>query len=106
FLGPSGLKLVKSVHAIELLAEVGVVLLLFTIGLEFSLARLRTIFRQVAVIGLSQVLLTCAITAGTAMLLGHPPGRSVFIGFVVSLSSTAIVLRALTERGELDAPHG
>ncbi len=104
--GPFGLGLAKSVHAIEVLAEVGVVLLLFSIGLEFSLARLRDIFRQVAVGGALQVGLTTAVTAGVAYALGQPLGAGVFYGFVFALSSTAIVLRALTERRELDAPHG
>lgn len=104
--GPFGLGLVKSVQAIEVLAEVGVVLLLFSIGLEFSLARLRDIFRQVALGGLLQVGLTTAVTTGIAVALGEPVGRGVLYGFVFALSSTAIVLRALAERRELDAPHG
>jgi CPA2 family monovalent cation:H+ antiporter-2 len=105
-LGPFGLKLATSVEAIEVLAEVGVVLLLFSIGLEFSLARLRVIFRQVALGGLLQVVLTVGAVAGVQLLAGGSPGRSVFHGFVFALSSTAIVLRALAERRELDAPHG
>lgn len=105
-LGPFGLGLVRSVHAIEVLAEVGVVLLLFTIGLEFSLARLRDIFRQVALGGLLQVGLTIAATVGVTSALGEPIGHGVTFGFVFALSSTAIVLRALGERRELDAPHG
>ncbi len=104
--GPFGLKLVKSVHDIELLAEVGVVLLLFSIGLEFSLGRLRDIFRQVALGGALQVGLTTSAAAGVAVALGEPWGRAIFYGFVFALSSTAIVLRALAERRELDAPHG
>ncbi len=105
-LGPAGLGLVKSLEAIEVLAEVGVVLLLFTIGLEFSLTRLTTIFKQVALGGLLQVGLTLGVVTGFAVAWGWPVGRSVFLGFVFALSSTAIVLRALTERRELDAPHG
>ncbi|MFT3928018.1 MAG: cation:proton antiporter [Myxococcales bacterium] len=104
--GPFGLQLVKSVHAIEVLAEVGVVLLLFSIGLEFSLGRLRDIFRQVALGGALQVGLTTAAAAGVAVALGESWARGIFYGFVFSLSSTAIVLRALSERRELDAPHG
>ncbi len=104
--GPFGLGLVRSVEAIEVLAEVGVVLLLFTIGLEFSLSRLRDVFAQVAVGGLLQVGLTTAAVAGIAAALGSTPGTSLFYGFVFALSSTAIVLRGLTERRELDAPHG
>lgn len=105
-LGPHGFRLARSVHSIEVLAEVGVVLLLFSIGLEFSLARLRDIFRQVALGGVLQVGLTTAAAAAIAVALGEPPGRGVFYGFVFALSSTAIVLRALAERRELDAPHG
>jgi len=104
--GPFGLRLAHSVHSIEILAEIGVVLLLFSIGLEFSLTRLRNIFRQVALGGVLQVGLTTAATAAVAVTLGEPVQRGVFYGFVFALSSTAIVLRALAERRELDAPHG
>lgn len=104
--GPYGLKLTRSVHAIELLAEVGVVLLLFSIGLEFSLERLKNIFKQVALGGLLQVFGTTFVIAMLARLAGQPVGRAIFYGFVFALSSTAIVLRALGERRELDAPHG
>jgi monovalent cation:H+ antiporter-2, CPA2 family len=105
-LGPFGFGLVTSVDSIEILAEVGVVLLLFSIGLEFSLRRLRDIFRQVALGGLLQVGLTIAATVVVASAFGQPLGHGLFYGFVFALSSTAIVLRALSERRELDAPHG
>lgn len=105
-IGPFGLKWISSIHAIELLAEVGGVLLLFTIGLEFSLKRLRHIFGQVAVGGLIQVALTTAVTAGVTVAVGQAPSQGVLYGFIFALSSTAIVLRALSERHELDAPHG
>lgn len=105
-LGPYGLGLATSVDAIEQLAEVGVVLLLFSIGLEFSLKRLRDIFRQVALGGALQVGTTSAVTAAVAVAFGQTWTCGVFYGFVFALSSTAIVLRALAERRELDAPHG
>lgn len=105
-LGPYGLRLVRSQQTIETLAEIGVVMLLFTIGLEFSLERLKHIFRQVAVGGLLQVGLTIFGTVAVALAIGAPLNRGVFYGFVMALSSTAIVLRALTERRETDAPHG
>ncbi|MGE0594318.1 MAG: cation:proton antiporter [Vicinamibacterales bacterium] len=105
-LGPRGFRITASVESIEILAEIGVVLLLFTIGLEFSLARLRHIFRQVVLGGVLQVGLTALAAASIALALAEPPGRAVFYGFVFALSSTAIVLRALAERRELDAPHG
>ncbi len=104
--GPMGMGWVTSVHAIEVLAEVGVVLLLFTIGLEFSLTRLKDIFRQVALGGALQVGLTVAAAALVGLALGVPPARAVFYGFAFALSSTAIVMRGLAERRELDAPHG
>ncbi len=105
-LGPHGLRLVTEVKAIEALAEVGVVLLLFSIGLEFSLTRLKHIFRRVALGGAVQVVATAGAAAGVALLLGESPARAVFYGFVFAMSSTAIVLRALADRGESDAPHG
>lgn len=98
--------IVTDMHDVDLLAEVGVVLLLFTIGLEFSLERLKRIWRLVVIGGALQVGLTTAATVGVALLLGEDLPRGVFFGFLVALSSTAIVLRGLTERGEVDAPHG
>lgn len=104
--GPHGAGLIESVEAIKVLAEIGVVLLLFTIGLEFSLSRLQELFRRVALGGVLQVGSTTVVVTGVAAMLGEPWPRAVFFGFVFALSSTAIVLRALTERQELDAPHG
>ena len=105
-MGPSGLALVGSTEAITTLAEIGVVFLLFTIGLEFSLQRLKHIFRQVAFGGLLQVGLTIAVVFAIAVAFGLDFGSALFFGFVFALSSTAIVLRGLSERHELDAPHG
>lgn len=104
--GPYGLGLVSAAHDIELLAEVGVVLLLFTIGLEFSLTRLQRIFRQVALGGLLQVGSTALVVALIALGFGLRKPTAVLYGFVFALSSTAIVMRGLTDRQELDAPHG
>lgn len=104
--GPFGLALVRSLRAIEILSEIGVVLLLFTIGLEFSLGRMRAILRQVVVGGSIQVGLTIAGVGLVAVALGRSVGTSLFYGCVFALSSTAIVLRALAERREIDAPHG
>lgn len=104
--GPYGLGAVTSIGAIESLADVGVVLLLFTIGLEFSLTRLRDILPFVALSGSLQVGLTIAVATAIAAAMGETVERGVFYGFVFALSSTAIVLRSLAERQELDAPHG
>ncbi len=104
--GPHAAGLLDEKMKIDDLAEMGVVLLLFTIGLEFSLARLKNIFRQVALGGFLQVGLTVGCTAGIARLAGVPMNAAIFYGFIFTLSSTAIVLRALSDRRELDAPHG
>src|SRR5690606_32296974 len=77
-----------------------------TIGLEFSLERFVRIARLVVFGGSLQVLLTGAMAFGVARALDFGVAESVFFGFVFALSSTAIVLRGLAERGETDAPHG
>jgi CPA2 family monovalent cation:H+ antiporter-2 len=105
--GPYGLALIKAVHEVEILAEVGVVLLLFSIGMEFSLAALMRIKKSVLLGGSFQVLLTVMITFVLSSLhIGRTVGESLFIGFLVSLSSTAIVLKILQDRAEIDSPHG
>jgi len=105
-LGPHGLAIVRSQGFIAPLSEIGVVLLLFTIGLEFSLQRIRDIFRQAALGGLAQIVLTVGVTYIIARGLGVSASQSLFYGFLFALSSTAVVLRVLAERGESDAPHG
>jgi CPA2 family monovalent cation:H+ antiporter-2 len=105
-IGPSGLGLVKDLHSVEVLAEIGVILLLFTIGLEFSLQRLKTIARLVAIGGALQVGLTTLVAVIVAHFFDRSIPRGILYGFLVALSSTAIVLRGLSERKETDAPHG
>jgi CPA2 family monovalent cation:H+ antiporter-2 len=104
--GPNGFGFVDDPRRIEVIAEVGVVLLLFSIGLEFSIERLRWILRRVALGGALQVGATFIVAAAIARSLDFSFGAAVVIGFVFALSSTAIVLRGLAERRELDAPHG
>lgn len=104
--GPYGFALVKSVSDVEKLAEIGVMFLLFTIGIEFSLKSMFRMKRLVLLGGALQVAITVLVTFFLCRITGQPAGRSVFIGFIVSLSSTAIVLKTMQERGELDSPHG
>ena len=104
--GPSGLGLIQAMDEVEVLAEIGVILLLFTIGIEFSLGSLLQIRTLVLVGGSLQVALTTGLTFVLAAALGLPLRQALFLGFLVSLSSTAIVLRVLQERSELDAPQG
>nr|NNE65615.1 potassium transporter KefB [Pyrinomonadaceae bacterium] len=105
-IGPFGLGLIKELEAIELLAEIGVMLLLFTIGIEFSLKRLATMKTLVIVGGGLQVFLTIGITALIATGFGRSFGQSIYFGFLVALSSTAIVLKTYADRREIDSPHG
>ena len=105
-IGPSAFGLIKEVSAIEMLAEIGVMLLLFTIGLEFSLRRLSEMKRLVLLGGGLQVILTIAVTAAASLLFGRSINQSIFFGFLVALSSTAIVLKSYVERNEVDSPHG
>jgi len=104
--GPHGVGLVGDTEHIEQIAEIGVILLLFAIGLEFSLARLRFIWRAVALGGSLQVGVTTLAALGILLLAGDTVERGVVFGLVVALSSTVVVLRVLDVRGELDAPHG
>ena len=104
--GPHGLGLVKAAHEVEILAEVGVVLLLFTIGIEFSLKTLLQIKKSVLIGGSLQVILTVLAVFLIAERTGQTGGESIFIGFLIALSSTAIVLKLIQERAEIDSPHG
>src|SRR3989442_6682955 len=104
-LGPNALGLVSDARQVESLAEVGVILLLFTIGIEFSLSRLREMGRQVVAGGGSQVALTVVLASLLAVALRADWRVAVLLGFLVALSSTAIVLKGLTDNGEIDAPH-
>ena len=104
--GPHLLGLVKAIHEVEMLAEIGVILLLFTIGVEFSFANLLQIRQSVLVAGPIQVAATCLAGLFFALQVSKTTGEAVFIGFLLSLSSTAIVLKLFQERAEVDTPHG
>ena len=105
-LGPGVLGLVGDARQVEVFAEVGVVLLLFGIGLELSLNRLIKLLRPILLGGGLQVLLSFAAVFALATGLDFPPGQAALLGCMLALSSTAIVLRGLESRGEIDAPHG
>ncbi|MFM8551101.1 MAG: cation:proton antiporter [Nitrospiraceae bacterium] len=105
-IGPYGLNLVSDLQQVNVLAEIGIVLLLFTIGMEFSAAHLKAARRLLLVGGPLQVV--GVLLAGTlaGIVAGVPALRALFWGCLFSLSSTAIVLKALAERGESDSLHG
>jgi len=104
--GPGVLQLVNDLHDIEVLAEIGVILLLFTIGIEFSLKKLIEI-RQLFLLGGSlQVFLTGALAMLIVWQFDFSVTEAVFVGFLVSLSSTAIVLKLMQDKGEVVTLHG
>lgn len=105
-IGPYGLGFIKELEAIELLAEIGVMLLLFTIGLEFSVRKLLEMKRLVLIGGGLQVLITVGVTVGISMAFGKGMGQAIFFGFLIALSSTAIVLKEYVDRNNVDSPHG
>ncbi|MBF0381449.1 MAG: cation:proton antiporter [Magnetococcales bacterium] len=104
--GPFGFSLISSITEVELLAEIGVMLLLFTIGLELSLEKLVEMKRAVFIGGGMQVGLTIAAGSSLALVLGFPINQAIFLGFLLALSSTAIVLKVLQQRGEIGSAHG
>lgn len=104
--GPHLLKMVEEQHQIELLAEIGVVLLLFSIGLEFSLKHLLRIRKVVFLGGFMQVALTALVFFGISRFYDMNWKSGLFIGFVAALSSSALVLKVLQERSELSSNYG
>ncbi len=104
--GPYGLGLIQDAENIEMLAEIGVVLLLFTIGIEFSLRELLKLRRIVIFGGGLQVFITTLIVSIIFWWMGYSPEAAVFMGLIVALSSTAIVLKLLQEKGEIYSAHG
>lgn len=104
--GPYLLGLVSSHHQIELLAEIGVVLLMFTIGLEFSINHLLRIRKIVFVGGFMQLILTAGITMLIARLYNMDWAGALFVGFLTALSSTAVVLKLMQERSEITSNYG
>jgi CPA2 family monovalent cation:H+ antiporter-2 len=104
--GPGGLGLVEDPDRVRVLAEFGVALLLFQIGLELPIEALRRIWRTVILSGALQVSLTVACVAALAAAFGASIEAAIVMGMLVSLSSTALVMRVLAQRGEVDAPHG
>lgn len=105
-IGPEALGWVTAIKEVEVLSEIGVILLLFVIGMELSLKQLKTMRRTVFIGGGIQVGLTVGIVAALAFSLDFSLPKGLFMGFLVSLSSTAIVLKVLQENNEMHAPHG
>jgi CPA2 family monovalent cation:H+ antiporter-2 len=106
-LGPKALGVVAGDAMTRHLAEFGVVFLMFSIGLEFSLTKLRVMRREVFGLGSAQVAVTLAASVALALLAGTGDWKSgLAVGGVVAMSSTAVVMKLLAERMELDSAHG
>jgi CPA2 family monovalent cation:H+ antiporter-2 len=104
--GPGGLRWIDDPARVKALAELGVVFLLFEIGLELPLDRLRRMWRPALIAGGLQVAITLGAVAVIAIGLGAEPGAAAVLGALVAMSSTALVIGLLSQRGEIDAPHG
>jgi len=104
--GPYGLRLIRAVNEVQTLAQIGVVLLLFTIGLEFSFKHLLSIGKAALLGGGIQIGVTVLAVFLIAKLYGLQIGQAIFAGFLVSHTSTVIMLKLLQQRGEVDSPHG
>jgi CPA2 family monovalent cation:H+ antiporter-2 len=105
-IGPYQLGLVSDTEAVEAAAEFGVILLLFTIGIEFSLERLAQVWRWIVFGGGAQVLLATCAGVGVVAIIGEDWKVGVFTGFLLALSSTAIVLKLLADSGETNTTRG
>jgi monovalent cation:H+ antiporter-2, CPA2 family len=105
-IGPHGLNVISDIETVQVLAEIGIVLLLFTIGIEFSLKHLASLRRILLIAAPIQVGGVIAIALTGGLLAGLPAPQAIFWGFLLSLSSTAIVLKALAASGDSDSPHG
>jgi CPA2 family monovalent cation:H+ antiporter-2 len=104
--GPYGLSLVGGTESVHVLAEIGVMLLLFSLGLEFSLEKLLQMRHVVLGTGSAQIITTILLVLAVTVYLDISPPMGVFLGFLIALSSTAIVVKVLMERREIDSIHG
>jgi CPA2 family monovalent cation:H+ antiporter-2 len=105
-IGPHGLSLVNHSEDVEVISEIGVILLLFVIGMELSIKQLISIKKSVFVGGFLQVSLTVALVSLVCFYLNFEVNQAIFIGFLFSLSSTAIVLKVLQDRNEMHTSQG
>lgn len=105
-IGPNALALVQDQELVDILAEIGVILLLFTIGIEFSLEKLNRIRKAILVGGGLQVLVTIGAVMIILMVFGISWKTGIYTGCLVALSSTAIILGLLSQQRETDTPTG
>lgn len=104
--GPGGLALVPDPDRVRVLAEIGVIFLLFEIGLELPMSRLRDLGKMGLIAGGAQVAITVIAVATGAYFMGLSPASALVMGGLVSMSSTALVIRLLSDEAQIDAPQG
>ena len=104
--GPGSLGLISDTASVLSVAEIGVIILLFEIGLELPMEKVRSLWRSALLAGGVQVALTVALVAGGAVALGLALVDALVLGGLIAISSTALVMRLLSERGQLNSPHG
>ncbi|HEY4716782.1 MAG TPA: cation:proton antiporter [bacterium] len=105
-IGPHGLSILKETHMVGLIAEIGIVLLMFTIGIEFAPARLLSLRKFALLGGGIQVIATTILVSLIGISLNLSPETSLLAGLIISFSSTAIVLKIISERNEVNTPYG
>lgn len=106
-IGPSALSLIKDFHSLESLAEIGIIFLMFLLGLEFTLKKFISYKREVFLAGFLQIILTAlSVLLITSGFLAIETVKGLFYGMLIAFSSTAVVLKILLERGELNTPYG
>jgi monovalent cation:proton antiporter-2 (CPA2) family protein len=105
-IGPAGLGLIEDPETTVSVAELGVVLLLFIVGLELNLSHLWSMKRDIFGLGLAQLLVTGAVIAAAAVAMGYSGNAAIAAGIALALSATAIALQMLEESGDLQKPYG
>lgn len=105
-LGPFGLKLLKDVEKIKDIAEIGIVLLLFSVGIEFSKEMVISLKKKFIISGTSQFILTFFLVLLISLFFKVQINQGIIAGFLITLSSTAVIFKIMMERGEMDTPHG
>ncbi|MCS6874768.1 MAG: cation:proton antiporter [Pyrinomonadaceae bacterium] len=105
-IGPYGLGWIEEAEAVKFLAEIGVVLLLFSLGVEFSVDQLIQLRHYVIRAGVLQIIITITVCATGALILGYSFSQMLILGMIISLSSTAVGIKLLKQRKEMDSTHG
>ena len=105
-IGPFGFKLITDIELVQNIGEIGIALLLFVVGLELSIERLRKVGSKAAIIGLAEVCIITAIGFVIAISFGFKSIEGLYIGLILAFSSTLVVIKLLSDKKELDTLHG